>query len=115
MTAVIGDRWGTSRQVLPHNPKVVGSNPTPATMNDEGLADASAANPFRLPRLHPGIGNSSSQRPDLRLRPLQPVRHPHLAVHRRRGGEVLLRLLALARASAELAEAEVAVGDEGAH
>jgi hypothetical protein len=25
-----------------------------ATMNDEGLADARAANPFRLPRLHPG-------------------------------------------------------------
>jgi hypothetical protein len=25
-------------------------------MNDEGLADAKAANPFRLPRLHPGIG-----------------------------------------------------------
>jgi hypothetical protein len=38
------------------NPKVVGSNPTPATMIDEGLADAGAANPFRLPGLHPGIG-----------------------------------------------------------
>src|SRR5262245_37878837 len=25
-------------------------------MNDEGLADVAAANPFRLPRLHPGIG-----------------------------------------------------------
>jgi hypothetical protein len=25
-------------------------------MNDEGLADAEAANPFRLPRLHAGIG-----------------------------------------------------------
>src|SRR5438093_495002 len=24
-------------------------------MDDEGLADARAANPFRLPRLHPGI------------------------------------------------------------
>jgi hypothetical protein len=24
-------------------------------MNDEGLADAATANPFRLPRLHPGI------------------------------------------------------------
>jgi len=35
----------------------------------------------------------------LRLRLLQPLRHPHLAVHRRRGGEVLLRLLARARAS----------------
>src|SRR5262245_61805204 len=43
-----------------------------------------------------------------RLRLLQPVRHPHLAVHRRRGGEVFLRLLALARAPIELAEAEVA-------
>src|SRR5262249_22289991 len=50
-----------------------------------------------------------------RLRLLQPVRHPHLAVHRRRGGEVLLRLLALARASVAPAETEVAVGDEGAH
>src|SRR5215475_7768661 len=39
-----------------HNPKVAGSNPAPATMNDEGLADVEAANPFRLPRLHPGIG-----------------------------------------------------------
>src|SRR2546427_4468948 len=46
---------------------------------------------------------------------LQPVRHPHLAVHRRRGGEVLPRLLAFAGAPVELAEAEVAVSDEGAH
>ena len=29
----------------------------PATMNDEGRADAAAANPFRLPRLYPGIGS----------------------------------------------------------
>src|SRR5262249_36891617 len=28
----------------------------PATMNDEGLADVQVANPFRLPRLYPGIG-----------------------------------------------------------
>ena len=34
-----------------HNPKVAGSNPAPATMHDEGLADADAANPFRLPGL----------------------------------------------------------------
>src|SRR2546428_10717141 len=39
-----------------HNPKVAGSNPAPATIDDEGLADAATANPFRLPRLHPGIG-----------------------------------------------------------
>jgi hypothetical protein len=41
------------------------------------------------------------------VRLLQPVRHLHLAVHRRRGGEVLLCLLALARAPGEFAEAEV--------
>ena len=29
---------------------------SPATMDDEELADAAAASPFRLPRLHPGIG-----------------------------------------------------------
>ena len=34
--------------------KQVGSQ----TTNDEGLADAGAASPFRLPRLHPGIGVS---------------------------------------------------------
>jgi len=28
----------------------------PATYDDEGLAGAKAANHFRLPRLHPGIG-----------------------------------------------------------
>jgi hypothetical protein len=51
----------------------------------------------------------------LLLRLLQPVRHAHLAVHRRRNGEVFLGLLALVRTAVELAEAEVAVGDEGAH
>jgi hypothetical protein len=39
----------------------------------------------------------------------------HLAVHRHGGGEVLLRLLPLACAPVELAETEVAVGDERAH
>jgi len=38
--------------------RVHNSYRAPATMKNEGLADASAANPFRLPRLHPGIGNS---------------------------------------------------------
>jgi hypothetical protein len=42
-----------------HNPKVAGSNPAPATMHDEGLADVETANPFALPRLHPGIGPSA--------------------------------------------------------
>src|SRR6266566_526280 len=51
----------------------------------------------------------------VRLRLLQPEPHVYLAVHRRRGGEVLLRLLSLACAPVELAEAEVAVGDERAH
>ena len=36
------------------NPKVAGSNPAPATMNDEGVADREPVSPFRLPRLHPG-------------------------------------------------------------
>src|SRR5262245_12813295 len=35
----------------------------------------------------------------------QPVRHPQLSVHGRRGGEMRQRLLALARAPGELAEA----------
>src|SRR5438874_1279185 len=39
---------GFRRELRSHNPKVAGSNPAPATMNDEGLADAAAANPFRL-------------------------------------------------------------------
>src|SRR5262249_51800136 len=33
--------------------------PLAATIDNEGLADAAAARPFRLPRLHPGIGSSS--------------------------------------------------------
>ena len=32
-----------------HNPKVAGSNPAPATMNDEGLADAAPLTPFVYP------------------------------------------------------------------
>src|SRR5215831_1260318 len=38
---------------------------------------------------------NSGQLPQFQLRLLQPVRHPHLTVHRRRGGEMILRLLAL--------------------
>src|SRR5438552_9638391 len=43
-------------QCCTHNPKVAGSNPAPATIDNEGLADASPLTPFALPRLHPGIG-----------------------------------------------------------
>src|SRR5215467_223406 len=57
----------------------------------------------------------SAQIPHVWLRLLEPEPHVHLAVHRRRGAEVLARLLTLARAPVELAEAEVAVGDERAH
>src|SRR5215831_21163529 len=56
------------------------------------------------------VMNASSSQ--LRLRLLKPVRHAHLAVHRRRCGEVLVALLAIARAREQLPEAEVAVGDE---
>jgi hypothetical protein len=38
-----------------------------------------------------------------------------MSKHRRRGGEVLLRVLTLARTPVELAETEVAVGNERAH
>ena len=51
----------------------------------------------------------------LPLRLLEPEPHVQLAVHRHRGGEVLVSALALARLAVELAEAEVAVGDEGSH
>jgi hypothetical protein len=57
--------------------------------------------------------SSLSQVRLLCLRLLQPVRHAQLAVHRRRGGEMLSGRLALVRAVVELTEAEVTVGDEG--
>ena len=34
-------------------------------MHDEGLADVEAANPFRLPRFHPGIRFSPAVAPSL--------------------------------------------------
>jgi hypothetical protein len=43
---------------------------------------------------------------------IQPEPHIHLAVHRRSGREVFPGILTLALASVELAEAEVAVGDD---
>src|SRR5215467_11965468 len=60
-------------------------------------------------------GSASGEPSQLSLRLLQIERHVHLAVHRRRGSQILARLLVLARARAQLPEAEVAVGDERAH
>src|SRR6185295_5485575 len=57
----------------------------------------------------------SCQLPQLGVGLLQPEPHVHLAVHPRCGGELLSGLLALVRVRVELAEAEVAVGDEGTH
>ena len=58
---------------------------------------------------------ASRERPRPRLRLLQPEPHVHFAAHRCREGEVYLRLLPLAHAPVEFAEAKVAVGDERAH
>src|SRR5262249_60701006 len=49
---------------------------------------------------------------ELGLHLFQPVRHPHLAVHRRRGGKMLAGFLMPAGPPVEIAEAGVAVGDE---
>src|SRR5262245_55077279 len=49
------------------------------------------------------------------LHQLQPRAHAHVAVHRRRGDEMVASLLMLADVHGQLAETEVAVGDEGAH
>src|SRR5262249_23045040 len=57
----------------------------------------------------------SSRRLQLPPRLLQPELHVHVSIHRHPNREVLLRLLALARATVEFAEAEMAVGDEWAH
>jgi hypothetical protein len=53
------------------------------------------------------LGTCSCELPQLRLRLLQTVRHPHLAVHLRRDSAVLVGLLALSDTPVELAEAEV--------
>ena len=54
-------------------------------------------------------------RTESRLRLFQPEAHVHLAIHRGGGGQVLLRLCVVASPAVELAETEVAVGDERAH
>ena len=65
-------------------------------------------------RCNPG-DDLLSERPQLGLRLLQPVRHPHLAIHRRRRRKVLVRLLALSSSAIQLREAGVAVSHEGTH
>ncbi len=77
--------------------------------------DGADARPRIQPRTQRGGSAGLHQLPRFLFRLLQPVRHAHLAVHRRGGGEVLVGLQAFAGASVELGEAEVAVGDEGAH
>src|SRR5262249_45410351 len=56
-----------------------------------------------------------SKLPRFSLGLLEPKIHIQLAVHRHRGGEVVLRRLALTCVQTEPAKAEVAVGDERAH
>src|SRR5262249_12144785 len=67
------------------------------------------------PPSSPSRDRPSCELPHFRLRLLQPEAHVHLAVQRRRGGEVLLSLLPPVRPPVELAEAEMAVGDERTH
>ncbi len=57
-----------------------------------------AASPFRLPRLHPGIGKHFESSQAFGLNFVQPVRHAHLAVCRGCDGKVLVRPLVLAHA-----------------
>ena len=49
------------------------------------------------------------------LRLLLPEVHAHLPIHRRRGRQMLARLSEVAGPASQPSEAEVAVGDEGAH
>jgi len=51
----------------------------------------------------------------LPFRLLKPVGHAHFAVHRHRGGEVVLCLLAMAPPAVKFGETEVAVGNERAY
>jgi hypothetical protein len=58
---------------------------------------------------------SLTQLAQLCLRLLQPVGHAHFAVHRHRGGNVLLGLLAISPAAVNFAATHVAMGDKRAH
>ena len=51
----------------------------------------------------------SYSRKSFRFNVFEPKSHAHIAIHRRGGGEVLLRLLALGRPAIKLFETEVAV------
>src|SRR5881396_2020739 len=77
------------------------------------LTQRSPDDTCRVP--NPGFHRVLNLTCSLCARLLQPEPHVHLAVHRRCGGQVLLGLFLLARSPEQLAEAEVAVGGEGAH
>src|SRR5262249_28236370 len=74
-----------------------------SSIYDSGLPRGASSMSFSRLRTH------------LRLRLLQVEPHVHLAVHRRRDGEVFAGLLVFARPPGELAEAKMAVSDERAH
>src|SRR5262245_11582988 len=77
------------------------------------MTDETCSNWFRCDGR--GMGTTSRRVPHLRLRLLQPEPHIHLAVHRCRDVEVFLCLVALTGLPIEPAEAEMTVGDQGAH
>jgi hypothetical protein len=52
-------------------------------MNDEGLADVEAADPFRLPRLHPGIGSTAMETQDVAGHRLRERIIPEYSMRRR--------------------------------
>ena len=56
-----------------------------------------------------------SQLAQLCFRLLRPVGHAHFSVHRHRGGEVFLGLLAIAPGAVKFAETEVAVSNMRTH
>jgi hypothetical protein len=56
-----------------------------------------------------------TQLAQLRFRLVKPVGHAHFTVHRHRGGEVIMGLLAIAPAAMQFAVAQVAMGDKRSH
>src|SRR5215831_4782398 len=93
-----------------------GTLPWPALLEEAGdfeMTDETRPRWFRCDDR--GIGTTSRRVAHLRFRLVQVEPHIHLAVHRRRDGEVFLCLVALTGLPIEPAEAEVAVGDGRPH